>query len=113
MDHVRDAGHGALHDVVVGDRSLNDVDPVGRFDQPVVAERADAYAATASADSVLRNPKGPDEPYDPMEPSEKKRVHRGGSFLCTDQYCTRYMVGTRGKGDASTGSNHLGFRLVR
>jgi formylglycine-generating enzyme required for sulfatase activity len=40
-------------------------------------------------------------------------VHRGGSFLCTDQYCTRYMVGTRGKGEISTGTNHLGFRLVK
>ena len=29
----------------------------------------------------------------------QKRVQRGGSFLCTDQYCTRYMIGTRGKGD--------------
>jgi formylglycine-generating enzyme required for sulfatase activity len=33
--------------------------------------------------------------------------------LCTDQYCTRYMVGTRGKGAADTGSNHVGFRCVR
>ena len=41
-----------------------------------------------------------------------KRVHRGGSFLCTDQYCSRYMVGTRGKGEVSTGTNHLGFRAV-
>ena len=45
--------------------------------------------------------------------SEKKRVHRGGSFLCTDEYCTRYMVGTRGKGETTTGSNHLGFRCVK
>jgi formylglycine-generating enzyme required for sulfatase activity len=35
-----------------------------------------------------------------------------GSFLCTDHYCSRYMVGTRGKGESSTGTNHLGFRLV-
>ena len=62
---------------------------------------------------VARNPQGPDSPYDPSEPNEKKRVHRGGSFLCTDQYCSRYMVGTRGKGDVSTGTNHLGFRCVR
>ena len=41
-----------------------------------------------------------------------KRVHRGGSFLCTDQYCSRYMVGTRGKGEVTTGANHLGFRTV-
>jgi formylglycine-generating enzyme required for sulfatase activity len=40
-------------------------------------------------------------------------VHRGGSFLCTDQYCSRYMVGTRGKGEVSTGTNHLGFRCVK
>jgi formylglycine-generating enzyme required for sulfatase activity len=44
---------------------------------------------------------------------EPKRVHRGGSFLCTDQYCSRYMVGTRGKGKVSTGTNRLGFRTVR
>lgn len=28
------------------------------------------------------------------------------------EYCSRYMVGTRGKGDISTGTNHLGFRTV-
>ena len=38
---------------------------------------------------------------------------RGGSFLCTDQYCTRYMAGTRGKGEPDTGTNHLGFRCVQ
>jgi formylglycine-generating enzyme required for sulfatase activity len=37
----------------------------------------------------------------------------GGSYLCTDQYCSRYMVGTRGKGEGSTATNHVGFRLVR
>ena len=37
----------------------------------------------------------------------------GGSFLCTDQYCSRYMVGTRGKGESSTGTNHVGIRLVK
>jgi formylglycine-generating enzyme len=35
-----------------------------------------------------------------------------GSFLCTDQYCTRYMMGTRGKGDNDTGNNNVGFRCV-
>src|SRR5204863_1594392 len=56
--------------------------------------RRDAYEGQTSA--VARNPTGPDSSYDPVEPQEKKRVHRGGSFLCTDQYCTRYMVGSRG-----------------
>jgi formylglycine-generating enzyme len=48
-----------------------------------------------------------------LAPTENKRVQRGGSFLCTDQYCTRYMVGTRGKGEVTTSSNHVGFRCVR
>jgi formylglycine-generating enzyme required for sulfatase activity len=72
--------------------------------------RPDYYAQLAGR--VARNPQGPDSSFDPEEPREKKRVMRGGSFLCTDQYCSRYMVGTRGKGDISTGTNHLGFRTV-
>jgi formylglycine-generating enzyme required for sulfatase activity len=75
--------------------------------------RADYYASLASQGGVTRNPTGPAAAWDPAEPHEKKRVHRGGSFLCTDQYCTRYMVGTRGKGEVTTGSNHLGFRCVK
>jgi len=74
--------------------------------------RPDYFAQLAAVGGVARNPQGPKVPFDPSEPGEKKRVHRGGSFLCTDQYCTRYMVGTRGKGESSTGTNHLGFRCV-
>jgi sulfatase modifying factor 1 len=75
--------------------------------------RADYYADLAAASGVTRNPKGPDSSFDASEPGVSKRVHRGGSFLCTEQYCSRYMVGTRGKGEPSTGTNHLGFRLVK
>jgi formylglycine-generating enzyme len=77
--------------------------------------RPDTYARQMAAANgqVIRNPQGPETPFDPAEPGEKKRLHRGGSFLCTDQYCTRYMVGTRGKGEVNTASNHLGFRCVK
>ena len=75
--------------------------------------RPDYYAQLAAAGGVARNPRGPDSSFDPSEPGEKKRVQRGGSFLCTDQYCSRYLVGTRGKGEITTGSNHLGVRLVK
>lgn len=75
--------------------------------------RPDYYQQLASAGGVARNPQGPSSPYDPDEPTERKRVMRGGSFLCTDQYCSRYLVGTRGKGETSTGTNHLGFRCVK
>jgi len=74
--------------------------------------RPDYYAQLAAA-GVARNPRGPDSSFDPSEPGQPKKVHRGGSFLCTDQYCSRYIVGTRGKGEVTTGTNHLGFRCVR
>jgi len=74
--------------------------------------RPDAYAQLAAGGTVTRNPRGPDASYDPSAPALSQRVHRGGSFLCTEQYCSRYMVGTREKGDVDTGTNHLGFRCV-
>ena len=75
--------------------------------------RPDYYQQLVAAGGVARNPQGPQNPWDPDEPKEAKKVHRGGSFLCTDQYCSRYIVGTRGKGEVSTGTNHLGFRCVQ
>jgi formylglycine-generating enzyme len=75
--------------------------------------RPDYYAQLAAAGGVARNPRGPDSSFDPSEPNQPKKTHRGGSFLCTDEYCSRYIVGTRGKGETSTGTNHLGFRCVK
>lgn len=73
--------------------------------------RADYYE-TLAKQGVVKNPKGPSDAYDPGEPNAKKKVQRGGSFLCTDEYCTRYMVGTRGKGEWRSATNHAGFRCV-
>ena len=75
--------------------------------------RPDYYATLSAQGAVARNPRGPAESLDPAEPGARKKVQRGGSFLCTSQYCSRYMVGTRGKGEPSTGTNHLGMRLVK
>lgn len=75
--------------------------------------RPDFYATQAAGGGVARNPAGPASSVDPSEPGVPKRVQRGGSFLCSDQYCTRYLVGSRGRGEPSTASNHLGFRCVK
>jgi formylglycine-generating enzyme len=74
--------------------------------------RPDYYAQIRSNDVVV-DPKGPSDSFDPQEAGVAKRVQKGGSYLCTDQYCSRYMPGARGKGDPETGTNHLGFRCVR
>jgi formylglycine-generating enzyme required for sulfatase activity len=75
--------------------------------------RPDYYTELAASNRVARNPRGPVAGHDPDEPGAAKRVQRGGSFLCTDQYCSRYMVGSRGKGEVGTATNHVGFRCVR
>ena len=71
------------------------------------------YNELSKKGGVIKNPQGPSTTCDPTEPGAAKKVQRGGSFLCTDQYCTRYMVGTRGKGEYNSPANHLGFRCVQ
>jgi formylglycine-generating enzyme required for sulfatase activity len=75
--------------------------------------RHDYYRTLAAGAAPARNPQGPSDSSDPAEPRVAKRVMRGGSYLCTDQYCTAYEVGARGKGAVDTGTNHLGFRCVK
>lgn len=71
------------------------------------------YYKALQQKGLVRNPQGPSSSTDPTEPGTAKKINRGGSFLCTDQYCTRYMVGTRGKGEWRSAANHIGFRCVR
>jgi formylglycine-generating enzyme required for sulfatase activity len=66
-----------------------------------------------ASDGPSRNPRGPDDSFDPDEPGAAKRVVRGGSFLCSDRYCSRYLVGSRGKAEINSGGSNLGFRGVR
>ena len=74
---------------------------------------ADYYRPDYYSQSPRSNPQGPADSYDPDEPGAVKRVQRGGSFLCSDEYCIRYKAGSRGKGEISSASNNLGFRCVK
>jgi sulfatase modifying factor 1 len=60
------------------------------------------------------DPVGPTEreAYLPSDPSEKRRVIKGGSFLCADNFCFRYRPPAREAGPTDTGSDHVGFRTV-
>jgi formylglycine-generating enzyme len=74
---------------------------------------ADWYRPDAYADAMSHNPRGPESSFDPDEPGVPKRVMRGGSFMCSDEYCGRYRPGSRGKGAPDSGASHIGFRCVR
>jgi sulfatase modifying factor 1 len=71
------------------------------------------YFATLAENKVSHNPQGPADSYDPDEPGARKRVQKGGSFLCSDRYCSRYLVGSRGRGSIDSGGSNTGFRCVK
>lgn len=63
--------------------------------------------------TAQRDPEGPNRSFDPSEPYTAKRVTRGGSFLCNDDYCSGYRVASRMSSSPDTGLNHTGFRCVK
>src|SRR5262245_28183903 len=58
------------------------------------------------------NPLGPERSSDPARPTMPQRVQRGGSFLCSDNYCSRYRPSARHGCTPDTGMSHVGFRCV-
>jgi formylglycine-generating enzyme required for sulfatase activity len=74
---------------------------------------SDNYRPNYYEDSPKKNPQGPGASLDPQEANTPKRVQRGGSFLCADNYCVRYIVAARGKGEVTSAANHIGFRCVQ
>lgn len=73
--------------------------------------RADLYASRAS-DSIVVNPMSPITSFDPRNPRSDSRAQRGGSFLCSDSFCSRYRPSGRQGCSPDTGMSHLGFRCV-
>ena len=41
-----------------------------------------------------------------------RRVLKGGSFACAENYCQRYRPAARMPHPIDTGTNHIGFRCV-
>lgn len=74
---------------------------------------SDWYRPDYFKQSPRKNPQGPKNSFDPDEPGVPKKVQKGGSYLCSPEYCQRYFVGSRGKGELNTGSGHVGFRCAR
>ncbi len=74
---------------------------------------SDWYRPDTYLYSSDKNPQGPVSSFDPQEPGLPKRVQRGGSFMCSDLYCKRYVPGSRGKGEISSAAGHIGFRCVQ
>ena len=66
---------------------------------------ADWYAPDYYAKSPKANPTGP--------PTGEERVLRGGSWMCSENYCNNYRVAGRSKTAPDSALNNLGFRCVK
>jgi hypothetical protein len=66
------------------------------------------YQQLSQTTEVARDPLGPATSFDSTEPAVPKRVQQGGFFLCCEQYCRPYLVGSRGRGGQHTGTTHVG-----
>jgi formylglycine-generating enzyme required for sulfatase activity len=73
---------------------------------------SDWYDSNYYVSSPQKNPKGPEGPAS-FDTGQPQRVRRGGSFLCADEYCKRYIPGARDKNPADSSANHTGFRCVK
>ena len=53
--------------------------------------------------------------YDPCQPRVRipRKVLKGGSFLCSPEYCLRFRPAARSPQMIDTGMSHLGFRCVK
>lgn len=73
----------------------------------------DWYAKDYYKASPKRDPQGPPLGEPDAADGRPQRVRRGGSFLCADEYCRRYLPGTRDKNPADSSANHTGFRCAK
>ena len=59
------------------------------------------------------NPQGPTTGFEENPGEGPTKVRRGGSFLCADEYCRRYLPAARDKNPPDSAANHTGFRCVK
>lgn len=65
---------------------------------------------------TVNNPRGPaiGESFDPYAPQLRipRRVTKGGSHLCAENYCQRYRPAARQGQPIDSSTSHIGFRCV-
>lgn len=66
---------------------------------------ADWYSSTYYQESPHENPTGP--------ATGQEKINRGGSWLCSENYCQGYRVAARQKTARDSALNNVGFRCVR
>jgi formylglycine-generating enzyme len=61
---------------------------------------------------VERNPQGPASSFDPRQPEVPAKVIKGGSHLCSPDFCWRFRPSARQPQEVFLATSHVGFRTV-
>lgn len=105
--YLPDTGYGQT--AAVGSFPANDY---GLFDMAgnVWEWTTDWYTDTRASESCCAA-----DSYDRAQPQFRipRKVIKGGSFLCADNYCQRYRPAARRPQMIDTGMSHIGFRCIR
>jgi formylglycine-generating enzyme len=80
---------------------------------PVGCYPANGYGLFDMTGNVWEWTKSPLRQTDPAVDTAPRGVIRGGSFLCSSDYCLRFRPAARQFQEQNLGTNHLGVRFVR
>lgn len=79
----------------------------------IVADRYHPEAYALRADHIVNNPQGPDgKLLKRLRQRVPTYVTRGGSFLCSDAWCSGYQPGSRQPHENDSPAHHTGFRCA-
>lgn len=76
------------------------------------ASHGQAHACCAPANPRVRSPEGSYDPDEPGGAHIPRRVIKGGSHLCADNYCHRYRPAARQAQQVESSMSHIGFRCI-
>jgi formylglycine-generating enzyme required for sulfatase activity len=74
---------------------------------------ADDVHVREHSQGLCENPTGPTKTFNVHNPLAVEHVTKGGSFLCSDQYCESYRPTARRGTPYDTGAGHVGFRCAK
>lgn len=72
----------------------------------------DTTPSCCAPDSVRRDAEAASIDAHAPGPAVPRKVVKGGSWLCADEYCRRYRPAARRPQPVDTGMSHIGFRCT-
>ena len=81
--------------------------------QHSISHQAPCCAPATHNDTASHVPSHAAAPQAALPQQPTVHVIKGGSFLCSENYCTRYRPAARFPHSSDTSTNHLGFRCIK